>query len=266
MRHTPIDGFWQVEYDDPHDEFVDVGNTNVSLRRTAFTVYADGRFLQIRTDSGRRPPTTWPPSEAERVSLFRSSTASAGRFRYDQNADDAAAHTGAVAHTVTMAPDPRDVGARFDCAVTIDGDTAEVRGTDPHGASVHERWRRLSRRGATPLAGAWASGDDDDRWMLLVTAGHYGVVHSKAVSVELPETGELGDADVLAVFESFGSNAGAIVQTATSFDNHPFVASNSSGYEARKHESFFLSSVESDRLMIGFEDDGSDALPWTRLD
>lgn len=100
--------------------------------------------------------------------------------------------------------------------------------------------------------------------MLLVTAGHYGVVREDLHRPDLPVEGELGDEEVLAICDAHGSNAGAIVETATSFDNHPFVASNSAGYDAAKHPSFHLASVEPDRLRIGFSDDGTDASPWTR--
>lgn len=258
----PLEGFWQIVYDDPHDRFVPVKGTwtNVSLRRSGFMVYAGGRFLHIRTHGGRRLPETWPPSPAEQIRIFRTATGAAGICSWRETGDGWAGE-----HTVQMSPDPRDHGRKFEYTATVEDGHVTMTGLRPDGAPFTETWRTLSGPGSSPLAGAWESADQEECWMLLVTAGHYGVVRENLHRPKLSSEGELSDEEVLAICDAHGSNAGAIVVTATSFDNHPFVATNSAGYDAAKHPSFYLASVEADRLRVGFRDDGADASPWTRI-
>jgi len=257
-----MDGFWQVVYDDPRDEFVRVerAHTNVSLRRAGFLIYAAGWFAHIRVESGRVPTQRWPPPESERVRLFRSATAAAGRASWRREGDRWIAE-----HEVTMSPDPRRRHDRFTYVGAVDGDRAETTVSHASVNADRENWRRLSGAGSSPLAGAWQSGDDSDAWLLVVSAGHYAVVHQESTAEVLPQEGDLDDRQVVSIFDTFGSNAGAVVETATSFDTHPFISSNSAGYDAAKHPSFFLSSIDADRALIGFEDDGSDAQAWNRV-
>jgi hypothetical protein len=258
-----MDGCWQVLYDDPHDEFVPVDGTwtDVSLRRSGFSVYAGGQFVQLRVESGRPLPTSWPPSAAERIRYFRTATSAAGPCSWR------AAESGWTGtHTVTTSPDPRDHGSSFEYVATPGPDGhIEVVGERADGTRVHESWRRLSGPGTSPLAGAWESTGAEERWLLLVTEGHYGVTREHLHRAMLPPTGELGEEEILSICDTQSCNVGAIVVTTTSFDNHPFASTSLPGYDAAKHPSFRLVSVEPDRLMIGFRDDGSDAAPWTRL-
>jgi hypothetical protein len=258
---NPWEGFWQVVYDDPRDEIVprDELYTTISLRRSGFSVYAGGRFLHIRAESGRRPPSGWPPTDAERIAWARTASSAAGTCAW-RSVDG-----GWVGeHEISMAPDPRDTGSSSTLRATIDGTQADVV-IESGGAPTRETWRRLSGPGSSPLAGAWGATGERDRWMFLVTEGHYGVVRQD-LERRMPAAGEaLGDDELLRISDGFGSNAGAIVVTATSFDNHPFLSSNAAGYEALKHPTFKIVSADEERIVIGLRADGSDASPWGRL-
>jgi len=102
--------------------------------------------------------------------------------------------------------------------------------------------------GTTPLAGAWRSGEPDNPWLYVVTAGHYGVMSTNADRPRRPAHGdEFSDSEVLAPWEGFGINAGARLETGRSFDHWPMLG-NLAGYEVRKHETFVIDSVEHDRF------------------
>jgi hypothetical protein len=126
-------------------------------------------------------------------------------------------------------------------------------------------WRRLSGRGSSPLAGAWESVGVRDRWLYLVSAGHYAIVRED-LQRPLPKRGDaLSDEEVLEICDGFGANAGACLVSSSSFDHWPMVSSNQAGFEARKHETFLLKIVEPNRLVLSLSADGSNASEWKRL-
>lgn len=150
---------------------------------------------------------------------------------------------------VTMADDPRLEGTMIRHILDIEGDACRCEKTMEDGSSATETWRRLSGAGNTPLAGAWESGDPDDLWMYLVTAGHYGVIRTSSDRPRAPANGEeFSDDEVFALWEGFGANAGARLETVGSFDHWPMLA-QVAGYEVRKHETFRMITVEDDRFV-----------------
>src|SRR5262245_49787985 len=91
----PYEGFWQILIpDSPADEIIDYPpmHTTLSLRASGFILYAGGYFIEIRTQKGRRPPASWPPSSAERISFHRTASAFGGRCSWKSDGEWTAAH------------------------------------------------------------------------------------------------------------------------------------------------------------------------------
>jgi len=238
---SPWVGFWQVMYDDSDDEIVPYPAlyTTMSLRRSGFSAYTEAHFIELRAAANRRPAVGWPPTDDERqawhdtISVSTGTCAwrqSPGGWRVEHRPDD----TGGGMHPLpTVRP------------ATLEGDIATVGG---------ERWRRLSGGGSSPLAGAWRQDQSGERWTYLVTAGHYAVVRSAL---------DRGPSDK----DRVGANAGARVEAGRSFDHWPFITTNGVGsMDGRKHETFRVTHVESESFSAGFASDGSDAVPWRRLE
>lgn len=258
---NPYEGFWQVVYEASGEEIVSYKgmHTTVSLRASGFSIYVGGHFLQITAMKDRLPPEGWPLSGEEKIRYFRSSSAIAGRCLWEK------VNGGWMAtHQVTLSSDPRIRGMDIHYVVHLREDNAQVEGIDLDGAKVNETWRRLSGPGSGDLAGAWESTGPTDRWLFLVSAGHYGVVREDLNRPALPGAGALSDAQTLAAYDGFGANAGAIVVGSASFDNWPMI-STQAGYEARKHPTFRIRSMTRDRLVLSFAADGSDASNWSRI-
>jgi hypothetical protein len=257
----PWAGFWQVVFDDPEEEIIPYPPlyTTLSLRSSGFSLYAGGYFIEIRTEKGRRPPQGWPATTEEKIHYFRTSSACGGSCSWTKAGDSWTAE-----HQISTSADPRSNGSRIRYVATFDGDRARVQVTCRDGTSRSENWRRLSGVGSSPLAGVWKSTGPKDRWLFAVTAGHYAVTREDLQRPSV-SAGALSDQAVSALCDGFGANAGAIVVSAGSFDNWPMVASSVAGFEARKHETFRLKTVEPHRLVLALAADGSDASEWTRL-
>jgi len=259
---SPIEGFWQVIDDDKEERIIPYSAlyTTLSLRAAGFSIYAGGYFLQIRTATGRRPPAGWPASRAERIGYFRTSEVVGGSYSWHETASG-----GTIEHRVSITADPRLRNSTFQCALDYHGDFGRVQIARRDGRRTEEAWRRLSGVGSSTLAGAWESRTANDYWMYLVTAGHYGVVNEKLDRPAVPHANALSDDETFTLADTFGSNAGARLEGTTSFDHWPMVSSNQAGFEARKHETFRLQSVEKDRLVISLAADGPDASEWKRI-
>jgi hypothetical protein len=239
-----FDGFWQVLHDSGDEEIVELRNTTTAIRPAlGFSIFAGGHFLELRSLAPRRPPAGWPPTREEAVAMLRDFTAHAGDSTWQE---DDGRWTGES--LTTMASDPRLEGTMVRYVLEINGDVCRCEKTMEGGGSVTETWRRLSGAGGTPLAGAWESGDPDDLWMYLVTAGHYGVIRTSSARPRTPADGvDFSDDELFTIWEGFGANAGARLETAGSFDHWPMLA-QVAGYEVRKHETFQLVTVEPDRF------------------
>jgi hypothetical protein len=138
-------------------------------------------------------------------------------------------------------PAPSEVATPSYLDGRIDGDHAKCEKAF-HGGHVQERWRRLSGTGATPLAGAWRSGEPEAPW-LHVTAGHYGVMSTTSHRPQRPAHGdEWSDSEVMALWEGFGVNAGARLETDRTFDHWPMLG-DLAGHEVRKHETSRVGEV-----------------------
>lgn len=259
MAHAG-DGCWQILYDEPNVEVVPFGNTTVAVRPFGLVLYAAGSFLHLRVPEGRRPQR-WPPSRSALIEYFRGSSAAAGRATWRETP------TGWVAdHEIEMALDPRLKGARVRYEARIDGDHAQVRLGGAGQGPAEERWRRLSGPGVSFLAGAWEESNDQERWLYLVTAGHFGVMREALQLPIISHRHELSDDDVGSLLDAVGANAGAQVTTPGSFDHWPMIASNFAGYEIRKHQTFRLVETKPDQFRATLPGSPGDDVPstWSR--
>jgi hypothetical protein len=257
---SPGEGFWQVLYNSTDEEVVPFRDTTTAVRPAlGFSILTKGTYMELRSTGPRRPPEGWPPTNAERVAMLREFRAVAGpvtwtdadgRWRYRL--------------TVTIASDPRLEGGTEHLDLSFDGDHALCERT-VDGVRIEERWRRLSRSGVSPLAGAWRSGEQDDLWIYVITAGHYGVMNANSNRPQRPtQDDEWSDSEVLGLWEGFGVNAGARLETERTFDHWPMLG-NLAGYEVRKHETFRIGAVESDRF-TAFLPPFKESQEWRRVD
>jgi hypothetical protein len=75
------------------------------------------------------------------------------------------------------------------------------------------------------------------------------------------------DAEIAALMQGFGANAGARIETRVSFDHWPMIAITNPGpIDCRKHETFRITKLESDTFKAALELDASDATEWRRLE
>lgn len=255
------DGYWQVLYDDAQEEIVELRNTTTAIRAVlGFSVFAGGHFLELRSVSPRRPPEGWPPTREEAISMLREFVAHAGDTTWQEGKGRLVGES-----VITMASDPRVEGTMVRHVLEIDGDFTRCEKEMENGSSTTESWRRLSGSGTSPLAGAWESGDPNDLWMYLVTQGHYGVIRTSFDRPRTPTDGDdFSDDEVFALWEGFGANCGARLETEASFDHWPMLG-QVAGYEIRKHQTFRLTHVEADRFLAylpPYEETGEE---WRRI-
>lgn len=241
----PWEGFWQVVYDSSDEVVVPFRNTTVALRPAlGFSIHTPSHFMELRSTERRNPPEGWPPTEQEAVAMLRGFRAYAGRSRWQ---GENGRFTGE--NLITMSSDPRLEGGTCSYQLEIDGDHCICERTVPDGTRIKETWRRLSGPGSSPLAGAWESGEPDDLWVYLVTAGHYGVMRTSSDRPRQPADGnDYTDEEVYALWEGFGANAGARLETEASFDHWPMLG-QVAGYEIRKHETFRLHAVGEEKFV-----------------
>ena len=138
----------------------------------------------------------------------------------------------------------------------------------PDGGHIEENWRKLSGEGTTPLAGAWETKSEHEHWMSIVTSAHYGVIQAGTGRPTAPSEGdEYSDAEIVSMWERFGANAGARIETPQTFEHWPFLGGNAPGYEARKHPTFRVSDVNGDRHMLSIPPyvPSDQAEEWTKL-
>lgn len=239
------EGYWQVVYDADTEEIVEFRNTTTAIRAALGFVILTGRhFMEIRSTAARQPPEGWPPTREEAIAMLRDFSAYAGDSTWQEQQGRWVAES-----AITMAADPRLEGTMVRHVLEIEEHMCRCERTMEDGSSVTETWRRLSGAGTAPLAGAWESGDPDDLWMYLVTEGHYGVIRTSSDRPRTPANGEeFSDDEMVALWEGFGANAGARLETGGSFDHWPMLG-QVAGYEIRKHETFRLITVEDDRFV-----------------
>ncbi|HSJ72635.1 MAG TPA: hypothetical protein VLA29_13430 [Acidimicrobiia bacterium] len=256
---NPWEGFWQVLYDSTEEEVVSFRDTTTAVRPAlGFSILTSGTYMELRSTGRRQPPQGWPPTEHEKVAMLRDFTATAGPATWED-----AGSRWRGAHTITMASDPRLEGGTTWLELSVDGEYGVCDRSTPDGI-VRERWRRLSARGTTPLAGAWRSGEPDAPWLYVVTAGHFGVMNTEAGRPRAPANGEWSDSEVLALWDGFGANAGARLETDATFDHWPMLG-NMAGYEVRKHETFRVGDVHPDRF-TAFLPPFEEGQEWRRVD
>ena len=258
----PWEGCWQVIYDDLDEEIISYPPlfTTMSLRRSGLSIYTSNFFIEIRTASGRTPPAGWPATEAETIAGFKSASAHGGSCRWRTVSDGFE-----VEHIPTMSHDPKVSGRAFRYSVLIDGDVARVKRTGNDGRSEDEVWRRLSGAGSSPLAGAWESESDGQRWLYLVTAGHFGVMRQKQNRVISTDV-ELSDREIAEIARETSANAGARLETGVSFDHWPMITTGTPGtIDCRKHETFRIVAIENSVFVAALKLDATDATEWRRL-
>lgn len=240
MTNTWV-GFWQVIYDNNDDEIVPYPPlyTSMSLRRSGFSAYTDTHYIELRAAANRRPPAGWPATDTEQRAWHDTIIVACG--------------------TCTWRPDRAGWNVEHHPEAAGGGlpplDTLRQAKLDGHEATVgHERWRRLSGAGSTPLAGAWRQEHPGEQWLYLVTAGHYAVAR-----INLDREASTTD--------RIGANAGARVEGSRSFDHWPFITTSGVGaMDARKHETFRLTELTDNAFSAGFANDGADAVEWQRIE
>jgi hypothetical protein len=257
----PWDGFWQVVYETGPEEFALVRNTTMAVKpASGFSIQTHGHFLELRSTESRQPPEGWPPTRDEAIAMLRGFHAFAGETSWRTNGDRSRSES-----RITMASDPRLEGETSVYELTVDGDRGLCTRTMPDGTRFEEEWRRLSGPASTPLAGAWESGDPEDLWIYLVTAGHYGVMRTSSDRPRRPAHGpDYTDDETYALWNGFGANAGARLETEQSFDHWPMLG-QVAGYEIRKHETFWLLTMEASRFVavLSPHDEPDDG--WRRI-
>lgn len=258
----PWEGFWQVLYDTADEDVVPFRNTTIAVRaKFGVVVLTRSHFIQIHVLGKRQGPVGWPPTEPEAVEMLRTFQAHGGPCDWETAEGQWEAE-----QRIEMASDPRLEGTTVRGTFEFDGDRCRCQRTLPDGMRLDEIWRRLSGAGTSPLAGAWETRGPAERWFYLVTAGHYGVMRVAHGRPRTPAQGEhFSDAEMYALWNAFGANAGARVETERTFDHWPMVA-QVPGYEVRKHETFRIESIEKDRFVASFPPDGEPGEPWRRVE
>ncbi len=260
----PWNGFWQMLTDDEDVDFVPLRDTTVAIRSAAgFSVYTGDHFIELLTQGKCQPPATWPPTEAEAVEMYPHFYAIGGSCSWTELEEGWLAE-----HNIEMASDPRIEGISLSYTVNFQDNHCLCKRAFPDGKIVEENWRKLSGAGDTPLAGAWESEDKHGRWMSLVTQGHYGVMRAGTERPRAPSQGvSFSDTEIYKLFNEFGVNVGARLETPSTFDNWPFL-SQVPGYETRKHESFHIKFVDENRLIMSippYIPEGAEGEWWRKV-
>lgn len=256
--NAPFDGFWQVLFDDPDEDVVEFRETTIALRQSGCWIYAGGHFMELWADKHTEPLMMWPPDTETASRLFRTHRAVAGYTTWQEDGD-----AFVVEHHPEMSVQPALVGQPYRMRLRIEGDAAIA---EPLGdrLRVPGQWRRLSGRGSSPLAGAWASEDPDgERWLYIVTAGHYGVMRSDNGKAAPEHGGPITDEEAATLVTSRSMNAGAHLLGSRTFDHWPMFASTS-GYSAGKHPTFYLKELNADDFVMTFDPSDEDGTRWSR--
>ena len=255
---APFDGFWQVLFDDPDEDVVEFGETTIAVRESGCWIYAGGQYMELWADKHNEPITAWPPDEATASHLFRTHRAMAGRATWHQDGD-----AFLVEHQPEMSVEPALDGHPYRMRLRVEGDTAIASPLDDK-LRAPARWRRLSGRGSSPLAGAWWSEDaDGQRWLYTVTAGHYGVMRSDRGEAAPPPGRPATVEEAAKLFTSRSMNAGSLLLAARTFDHWPMFASTG-GYGAAKHPTFYLQELNADNFVMTFDSRDENATRWFR--
>jgi hypothetical protein len=99
----------------------------------------------------------------------------------------------------------------------------------------------------------------------MVTAGHYGILRIMSGRPKSPSQGkEFSDTEMYSIWEKFGANAGARLETRSTFDHWPMIA-QVAGYEVRKHETFRIKSIEANNFVASIPPEGELEV-WRRID
>ena len=252
-----LDGFWQVLFEDDDEDVRAVGTGTLAIREAGCWIYAGDRYMEFHAEKERVVPAAYPPTEQEAAAMFRTHRAVFGTWTAEDDGDRLV-----VTHRPEFAVDPRMEGNAYEHTVLINGDTAEIRRGSAGGGGPTLRWRRLSGRGSSPLAGAWQTGDETDRWSYLVTAGHYGVMRADlSVLADWPRDAEPSDPEAAAFFEARSLNAGAHLLARRTVDHWPMYGSTTA-YEMRKHPTFYLPSISADEIQMSFGPDDEPGRWW----
>jgi hypothetical protein len=255
---APFDGFWQVLFDDPDEDVVEFGETTIAVRESGCWIYAGGQYMELWADKQNEPITAWPPDEATASRLFRSHRALAGRVTWREDGD-----AFLVEHHPEMSVQPALLGQPYRTRLRIQGDGALAEPLDDS-LRAPARWRRLSGRGSSPLAGAWSSEEPEgQRWLYTVTAGHYGVMRSDSGEAAPRDARQPTDAEAANLFTSRSMNAGSHLLASRTFDHWPMFASTG-GYGAGKHPTFYLKELDADSFVMTFDPRDEDGTRWFR--
>ena len=255
---APFDGFWQVLSDDPEEDIIEFRETTIAVRESGCWIYAGGQYMELWAAKHNEPIAAWPPDTATASRLFRTHRALAGRMGWQQDGD-----AFIVEHHPEMSVQPALDGQRYRMRLRIQGDTALAEPLDDS-LRAPARWRRLSGRGSSALAGAWESADPDgERWLYTVTAGHYGVMRSDRGEAAPAHGGQLTDEEAANLFTSRSMNAGAHLLGSRTFDHWPMFASTG-GYGAGKHPTFYLKELNPDDFVMTFDPRDEDGARWVR--
>jgi hypothetical protein len=258
-----FDGFWQLLFDDPDEDIRPAGRTTMAVRRSGCRIYAGGHYMELLADKDRPLAEAYPPPTADAAQMLRTHRATGGRFTWKADGDSAI-----VDHVPLMAVNPRDM-APFQLTISRaanDDANATVAQALEH-VLPEERWRRLSGRGHSPLAGVWWADGTDEQWMYVVCEGHYGVMRvetdAAAAGLDLAADLTTDDEQAAAFFAARSLNAGAHMLASRTFDHWPMFASTH-GY-AGKHPTFYLASLSADEMRLTFAKDNEAAEAWRRI-
>jgi len=256
---TPWYGFWQLVTDEP-EEIIPHNRTTIAQRpHIGFSVYTENHFIEVRSLGLRQLPQADDPNEAEIVGYFNLLHVCAGQCMWKQASAEWQAE-----HHLTDAHDPRMEGATLLHRFTFNDDECTCIRQTSDGGEVTETWKRLSGKGASKLAGAWKSDDPEfGRWIYLVTGGHYGVIRNLPNRLKKAAGETYSPAETVAIFEDFGFNVGARLETSQTFDHWPFM-SQVPGYETRKHQTFQIVSASEDAFFAAIPPH-IPAQSWQRL-
>ena len=258
----PWCGFWQLLGDDSGVDIVEHDKTTIAVRPSiGYSIYSESHFIEIRVSGKRQLPSSSDGyTDAEKAGLFRLFQATAGRCSWRESADGWTAE-----HAITMASDPRNEGSQLQYEMSFRGDRSTGRRALPEGGYADESWRRLSGASTTRLGGAWGINTAQQRWMSIATDAHYGVVRAGTDRPGSPSRADgYSDAEIASMWERFGANAGARIETDQTFEHWPFIGGNDPGYEARKHPTFRVSDVGEDRYTLAIPPFVSGE-EWTKL-
>ena len=257
------EGFWQVLHDSVDEEVVSFRDTTIALRpATDFVVLSRRHFIEIGQRGRRLGPSDRPLTQPEAVTMFKTFHLYAGRCDWRKRDDHWVAE-----ESIMMATDPRLEGTNVKNELDMDGDQCLRRKFLANGTQVQETWRRLSKGGTSRLAGAWESEGPENRWIYLVTAGHYGVVRESLDRQRTPSHGkEFTDDELYTLSKGCSGNAGAHLETSRTFDHWPMISNGAPGFEARKHPTFHIESLERDRLVFSIPLRVETNETWHRID